>query len=134
MSEIINNAFRNIDPRNKKFIEKNMDIVEEVYSIMEQKGIDSQKELAALCGKKESELSKLLSGMQNMTLRSITALEVALGEDIILVSHKAKERFQKTAYFTCYKPVISNNTSTEMANKQGFVFKRNDTTQLKRVS
>jgi antitoxin component HigA of HigAB toxin-antitoxin module len=95
MSELITNAFNEIDPRNEKFIEKNTDIVEEIYALMEQHGVNSQKELAKLLGKKESEVSKLLTGVQNMTLRSITNLEVALGTDIIMTASKAKGKFEK---------------------------------------
>nr|WP_299206390.1 helix-turn-helix transcriptional regulator [uncultured Brumimicrobium sp.] len=95
MSDLITNAFNEIDPRNEKFIEKNTDIVEEIYALMEQHGVKSQKELAKLLGKKESEVSKLLTGIQNMTLRSITNLEVALGTDIIMTASKAKEKFRK---------------------------------------
>lgn len=95
MSDLITNAFNEIDPRNEKFIEKNTDIVEEVYALMEKYGVNSQKELAKLLGKKESEVSKLLTGIQNMTLRSITNLEVALGTDIILTASKAKEKFRE---------------------------------------
>lgn len=91
MSDLITNAFNKIDPRNEKFVEKNTDIVEEIYALMKQKGINSQKELAKLLEKKESEVSKLLSGIQNMTLRSITNLEIALGVDIITTVSKAKE-------------------------------------------
>lgn len=90
MNDISTNAFNEIDPRNEKFVEKNTDIVEEIYALMKQKGINSQKELAQLLEKKESEVSKLLSGVQNMTLRSITNLEIALGVDIITTVSKAK--------------------------------------------
>lgn len=111
MSDLITNAFNEIDPRNEKFIEKNTDIVEEIYALMEQHGVNSQKELAKLLGKKESEVSKLLTGVQNMTLRSITNLEVALGTDIIMTASKAKEKFEKTNYMICFKQVqtVSNN-------------------------
>lgn len=108
MSDLITNAFNDIDPRNEKFVEKNTDIVEEIYALMEQHGINSQKELAKLLEKKESEVSKLLSGIQNMTLRSITNLEVALGTDIILTTSKAKEKYENVTYMVCYKQVQSN--------------------------
>lgn len=108
MSELITNAFNEIDPKNEKFIEKNTDIVEEIYALMEQNGVNSQKELAQLLGKKESEVSKLLSGVQNMTLRSITNLEVALGADIIFTASKAKEKFEQISYMVCYKQVQTN--------------------------
>lgn len=102
MSDIIKDAFENIDPNNLQFVDKNLEITEEVYAIMKKKGI-SQKELAEKMGKKPSEISKYLSGMHNLTLRSITKMEVALGEDIIMTCRKAKEEFTITNFI--YKPI-----------------------------
>lgn len=121
MSELITNAFNEIDPKNEKFIKKNTDIVEEIYALMKAAGISSQKEFAHLIGKKESEVSKFLSGFHNMTLRSITALEVALGKDIIVTSSNAKKQYEKHSYFVCYKPIEENDLtpfSGERSNYQ----------------
>ncbi|PWH85706.1 helix-turn-helix domain-containing protein [Brumimicrobium oceani] len=120
MSDLITNAFNEIDPRNEKFIEKNTDIVEEIYALMEQHGVKSQKELAKLLGKKESEVSKLLTGVQNMTLRSITNMEVALGKDIIMTASKAKEKFEHTNYMICYKQIQTNPDSEKASTNEHF--------------
>jgi predicted XRE-type DNA-binding protein len=120
MSDLITNAFNEIDPRNERFIEKNTDIVEEIYALMEQHGVKSQKELAKLLGKKESEVSKLLTGIQNMTLRSITNLEVALGTDIILTASKAKVRFEHTNYMICYKQIQTSSHSEKTSTNEHF--------------
>lgn len=120
MSDIINNAFANIDPYNKKFVEKNTDIVEEIFRIMEENGINSQKELAQLLNKKESEISKVLSGLHNMTLRSITSLEVALGTDIILTNSKAKEKYNVVTYFVCDKQPLQNDKFQETKESTDF--------------
>ncbi|NTW82582.1 MAG: helix-turn-helix transcriptional regulator [Chlorobiaceae bacterium] len=43
----------------------------------------TQRELAEKIGKKESYISRILSGYANTTLKTISELEEALGEDII---------------------------------------------------
>lgn len=131
MSDLITNAFNEIDPRNEKFVEKNTDIVEEIYALMEQNGINSQKELSKLLEKKESEVSKLLSGIQNMTLRSITNLEVALGQDIILTSSRAKEKFEQVSYMVCYKNPVVNDFKNKAVETKGYYFDEPKTIQLK---
>lgn len=50
----------------------------------------TQKELARRMGKRESEVSKWLSGKHNLTLRSLAKLEAALGADIISVPENAE--------------------------------------------
>jgi transcriptional regulator with XRE-family HTH domain len=45
----------------------------------------SQRELAEKMEKSEAEVSKLLSGTHNLTLRSIAKIQVALGRKVILV-------------------------------------------------
>lgn len=90
----ISNFNKSTEPDIHRFVEINLNIVEEIYAIMERKNI-TQKDLAQKLGKKESEISKWLTGMHNLTLRSIARLEVALGEDLILTSSKAKERMEE---------------------------------------
>lgn len=110
MSDIIKNAFANIDPNNKKFVEKNTDIVEEIYALLESKGL-TQKELAKKLDKKESEVSKWLSGMQNLTLRSITKMEVALGKDLIMTCSQARKKFEKINFIPIQVDANRNDPS-----------------------
>lgn len=93
MSKIIDSALDNINPVNKKFIEKNFDIVEEIYALLESNGM-SQKDLADKLGKRESEISKWLSGSHNLTLKSIAKIESVFGQDIIYSASSAKKRFR----------------------------------------
>jgi transcriptional regulator with XRE-family HTH domain len=70
------------DPEIEKFIEKNLAITEKVRLVMESKGWKSQ-DLAKAMDKSPSEVSKWLSGMHNITLKSIIKMEQALGIDLI---------------------------------------------------
>jgi transcriptional regulator with XRE-family HTH domain len=66
----------------KIFVDKSIEIVDYIFQLMEEKGM-KQKNLAEKMGKTEAELSKILSGMHNLTLRSIAKLEAALEKTIV---------------------------------------------------
>jgi len=48
----------------------------------------SQKELASKLGKRESEVSKWLSGEHNLTVKSLLKMEAVLGKPIVRVVNK----------------------------------------------
>lgn len=72
----------------KIFVDKSLEIAHYIFQLMEQKGM-KQKDLAAKMGKSEAELSKILAGMHNLTLRSVAKLEAALGK--LLFAHLRKQ-------------------------------------------
>lgn len=130
MSEIINSVFANIDPENDKFVNKNVDIVEEIHRVLDERGMN-QKDLAKLLKKSTPELSKWLTGMHNLTLRSITKLEVALGTDIIMTCKEAQDKFERTDYVLVNKDALLNNVeSTEVEQVPLTVVKPTRTLQI----
>lgn len=70
------------DPEIEAFVDKNLAITEKVLSALEAKGW-SKGQLADAMGKSPSEVSKWLSGMHNLTLKSIIKMETALGIELI---------------------------------------------------
>jgi transcriptional regulator with XRE-family HTH domain len=66
----------------KIFVDKSLEIADYIFWIMGQKGM-KQRDLADKMGKSEAEVSKLLAGMHNYTLRSLAKIELALGTSII---------------------------------------------------
>jgi|SRR5690554_4889639 len=80
------------DPEIESFIDKNLEITEKVRLAMENKGWKSQ-DLAQAMDKNPSELSKWLSGMHNLTLKSIIKMEMALGVDLIQVAREKEYRY-----------------------------------------
>jgi transcriptional regulator with XRE-family HTH domain len=78
----------------KIFVDKSLEIAEYIFRLMEEKGM-KQRDLAAKMGKSEAEVSKLLGGMHNYTLRSIAKLEAALGATIISTPLSKKWSFPK---------------------------------------
>jgi len=74
-----------VRPATKRFVAKNLAIAEQVRALMRAKGI-TQLELADRMGEQPSEVSRLLSGLHNLSLENIIALEEALGATIIAVT------------------------------------------------
>lgn len=66
----------------KIFVDKSLEIADYIFLLMEHRGM-KQKDLADKMGKTEAEVSKLLAGMHNYTLRSIAKIEAALGTTVI---------------------------------------------------
>lgn len=76
-------------PEMKRQMELSVQIANRIYEIMEEKGL-SQKNLAALLGKTETEVSRWLSGTHNMTLATIAKITTALNTDIIRVTRSQR--------------------------------------------
>lgn len=76
-------------PEMKRQMELSVQIANRIYEIMEEKGL-SQKNLAALLGKTETEVSRWLSGTHNMTLATIAKISTALDTNIIRVTRSRR--------------------------------------------
>ncbi len=74
----------------KRYVRKQGEIAVQIGVILKKKG-KTQKEFAREIGMKESQLSKILAGNANCTLKTITKIEDALSEDIITVPMFEKE-------------------------------------------
>ena len=60
-------------------------IAERLDTLLRQKGI-TQHELAARLGKRDSEVSKWLTGRHNFTTNTIARIETAVGEKLITIA------------------------------------------------
>ena len=81
----------NGDPEIAKFVEKNLAIATKVNTILKERGI-KKIVFAKMLSKKPSEITKILSGAHNITLKTITKMEVALDINLIniepIIEHK----------------------------------------------
>lgn len=84
------------DPAIDKFVDTSFDLSDRIHEILEAKGI-SQRELAEMIGKKESQVSKWMTGTHNFTIRTLALLEVKLGVSIFQVSSGAIQPIEKKA-------------------------------------
>ena len=79
-----------ISPEMKLQMEMSVAIANRIYEILEAKGM-TQKELAKLLGKTETEVSRWLSGTHNLTLSTICKISAALDEEVVTVPRKELE-------------------------------------------
>lgn len=59
-------------------------IAERISEILKSKGL-TQKDFARLLGKRESEISKWMTGRHNFTTQTIARIEAALGDKVLMV-------------------------------------------------
>jgi len=75
-----------------QFIDKNLDIVDKVHAVLKERNL-SKADFAKLLGKKPSEVSRWLTGMHNLTLKSIVKMEIALDIDLIYTAPEVKYQY-----------------------------------------
>ena len=90
-------AFDEIGARAPKdsaiFVDLALDISDWVDAILKKKGM-TRRELAQALGKTDSEVSKWISGLHNLTLKSIAKLSAVLDETIVATPQKFWEQHQ----------------------------------------
>ena len=127
-------------PKNiKQYVRLSMDIASQINLILKQENL-SQKELANRLGKKESEISKWLSGNHNFTLKSLSKIEAVLGQQILFTREEIAKRFlpyvfrQLTSHYKeeHFNQIISYYCSTESIkdNKISFLLASQPKTKI----
>lgn len=92
-NNIINNWLNeNGNPEIDKFVKKNLAITEKVHAILNERCI-KKSEFAKSLGKNPSEVTKWLSGMHNLTLKSIIKMEHVLGVNLINIEPEIKVKY-----------------------------------------
>ncbi|PSL34130.1 helix-turn-helix domain-containing protein [Dyadobacter jiangsuensis] len=74
------------DPAIDKFVDTSFDLSDRIHEILESKGL-TQKDLAEMLGKKESQVSKWMTGTHNFTIKTLALLEVKLGAAIFQITN-----------------------------------------------
>ncbi|MCF1715236.1 helix-turn-helix transcriptional regulator [Flavihumibacter sp. RY-1] len=95
----INESVTQLSDEDKLFVDKSMEIAHFISVLLETKNL-KQKDLAVLMGKSEAEISKLLGGMHNFTLRTIAKIEAALGEKVIYTPREKLVQIKFTEHFS----------------------------------
>ncbi|MCA2721214.1 MAG: helix-turn-helix transcriptional regulator [Cytophagales bacterium] len=96
MSKIFDYAVSQVPDEVKRFIDNSLEIANEIHSILEKQG-KTQRDLAILLGKNESEISKWLTGTHNFTLKSLSKIEAILNEKIVTTPLQSQMNFLKMA-------------------------------------
>jgi len=114
-SKVVERLRKKIKPENRIFVRKNLAISEQVQYILEQKGW-TQKDLAKMMGKHESEVSKWLTGLHNLTLQSISLMEAFLESEIITTPLEACNKYKEIKYITLKVSAYSNWEAIQQMN------------------
>lgn len=77
------------DPAIEKMVEKNLAIVEKINFLLNERNL-TPADFAKKLGKSPSEVSEWLIGSHNLTLKSITKMEIALETDLINIEAQNK--------------------------------------------
>jgi len=103
-------------PETRRYVQKNLAVVAEVSRLLKQKGW-TQKDLAKKLGKTESEVSKWLSGLHNLTLKSIAKIETVLEADLLKVPVIQTDKLFLTEIVLLKSAVTSNDAFLENPEK-----------------
>jgi len=95
----------------RKQVDLSVAISNRIYELLEKKGM-SQKDLAKLLNKTETEVSRWLSGTHNLTLATIAKVASVLDDDIICPTNDI-----------LVKPYFSDKTQDAMVADEGSVSK-----------
>lgn len=124
-NKILNNIRRLRRRYIEIFIDNSYDISKRVHDIMNDKEID-QKSLALLLDKRESEISKWMSGSHNFTLKTLAKLEEALDEKIInVVRSEKREEITMTEVVFINNPYCYQPQKTKLSTSKRKTFKSN---------
>ena len=112
MSKILDRIKNRIPSYKKRMIGISIDIGAQIHEYMKVEGIN-QRELADKLEKKESEISKWLSGSHNFTIETIAKIEYVFGKKIVLVPMFATQDLG----YSYEMKVTVNSIGAEMIDK-----------------
>jgi len=121
-------------PETRRYVQKNLAVVAEVSRLLKQKGW-TQKDLAKKLGKTESEVSKWLSGLHNLTLKSIAKIETVLEADLLKVPEAPVKITTNITYvvMTINKPFWDRPIG-KLANEEPARFEKGETIKKSMVA
>ena len=79
-----------VDPEIRNEVNLNIDIANRIYDLIKKKGM-TQREFAALMGKRESEVSRWLSGTRGFTTNTLAKISAVLGEPVVKVPEASEQ-------------------------------------------
>lgn len=79
-----------VDPEIRNEVRLNIDIANRIYDLIKKKGM-TQRKFAALMGKRESEVSRWLSGTRGFTTNTLAKISAVLGEPVVKVPEASEQ-------------------------------------------
>ncbi len=80
------------------FVNRSVEISDRIEALLIEKKL-TQREFASLMGKKESEISKWLSGQHNFTLKTLAKIESVLNQEILNVANNKTITLKNSAVY-----------------------------------
>lgn len=87
-----------VDPQIRNEVSLNIDIANRIYDLIKKKGM-TQREFAALMGKRESEVSRWLSGTRGFTTNTLAKISAVLGEPVVKVPEASEQSMVSYSIF-----------------------------------
>ena len=81
-----------VSPEVREEVRLNIDIANRIYDLLKAKRM-TQREFAALMGKRESEISRWLTGSHGFTTTTLAKIAAVLGEPIIEVTRRPETKY-----------------------------------------
>lgn len=83
-NSLFDQCVANVAPEVMREVSLNVDIANRIYDLLKEKKM-TQREFAALMGKRESEISRWLTGSHGFTTTTLAKIAAVLGEPIVMV-------------------------------------------------
>ena len=95
-----------VAPEVREEVRLNMDIANRIYDLLKARHL-TQREFAAMLGKRESEISRWLTGTHGFTTASLAKIAVALGEPVVEVKNESRTKyvFVPAGYYMTFSSV-----------------------------
>lgn len=91
-NSLFDQCVANAAPEVMKEVSLNVDIANRIYDLLKEKKM-TQREFAALMGKRESEISRWLTGSHGFTTTTLAKIAAVLGEPIVMVKKDPQVQF-----------------------------------------
>ena len=85
-------CLRGVSPEVREEVRLNIDIANRIYDLLKAKKM-TQREFAALMGKRESEISRWLTGSHGFTTTTLAKIAAVLGEPIVEVKRRPETKY-----------------------------------------
>lgn len=82
----------NVAPEVREEVRLNMDIANRIYDILQARNM-TQREFATLMGKRESEISRWLTGSHGFTTATLAKIAAVLGEPIVQIKREPETKY-----------------------------------------
>lgn len=96
----------NVAPEVRTEVRLNMDIANRIYDLLKEKNM-TQREFAALMGKRESEISRWLTGSHGFTTTTLAKISAVLNDPIIEVTREPEVKYVFIPLNTYIRPMES---------------------------